>query len=123
MVYQPDVEIESTTEVDYDPATAVAPQPEVEIESSTHVDYTPPASSGGQPVLVVTATTVVDYEAPVVTTNITGEAFIYFEATGVIDVDVEPVPIPSDLDFQNIKIISVTMPVPSTYDQFGRPIE
>lgn len=117
----PQTDITFTTEVEAIPEWAS--QPEVEITLTTDVDVVPPASSGGQPDVLIEFITNVDYEPPVVTENITGEAHLRLSASGEAQSEIEPVPVPVNLAdrFTDLEVVSITMPEPSTFDQFGRP--
>lgn len=119
-VYQPSVEIITETIVEFD--TEILTQPDVEIVSSTTVEYTAPASSGGQPVLVITMSTLVEYDGVVIFTDMEGDSEIFFTTEGELSLEVTPVPVPVTVSQEDIDIVSVTMPVPTEFDQFGRPM-
>lgn len=118
---QPDVHIVSTTEVVYDPVTSIAPQPSVEIVVGTEVEYQPPASSGGQPAVVTTLAITTTALLSTSTIDAEGETEIVYSTSGRAETDITPVPVPVALDFHDVDIINVTMPRPTTFDQFGRP--
>lgn len=120
-IVHPQTDITFSTEVEATPEWAS--QPEVEITLTTSVDVTPPPSTGGQPSVVIEFITNVDYEPPIVTDNITGEAHLVVSASGEAQTEVEPVPVPVNLAdrFTDLEVVSITMPEPATFDQFGRP--
>jgi hypothetical protein len=119
---QPDVIIESGVEIEYDPLTATSSQPAVEIESGVEIDYTAPASTGGQPAIVIVSAAEVFLGAQVLTVDAQGECEIVYTTTGRTVVETEPVPVPVSLVFDDVEIVKVSMPRPTVFDQFGRPI-
>lgn len=118
----PDTLIISTTTVEYDPASSVAPQPEVEIVSATTVEYTPPPSTGGQPNLVITSFIITEVEPTSPVYDALGETELRITTSGKAEVETEPVPVPVSIDFHDQDIVKVIMPTPTVFDQFGRPI-
>lgn len=116
---QPDVEIVSATTVEFDPS--FPEQSDVEVISATTVEYTAPASTGGQPDVVVITETTVEYEAPSIYADIEGDTEIVFLVQGELSLEIDPVPVPFTVDQEDFDIVSITMPVPEDFDQFGRP--
>ena len=120
MIFQPDVAIETSTEVDYDPSWVT--QPEVEIVTGTEINYTLPVSSGGQPQITIRSESVLAYTPPLIYSDIEGHTNFRVTTSATFDVEIEPTPVPVTIDMKNVRRVSITMPRPEEYDRFGRPV-
>lgn len=118
-VFHPDTTTVFLTETEY--TYVPAPQPSVVAELEVETTYVPPASSGGQPDVVSTMTLTTELGWLLPTVDTTGSTRITFETSAVPSLKHGVTPIPTGLDFHDVDIVQVSMPKPTSYDQFGRP--
>lgn len=108
MVWQPDVVIEPSWVVEYDPGSFAAPQPLIEVDVPVETVYQAPPSTGGQPIVVciIPTETETDDVAPV--SDVIGEANFKLVTSATPSLDVAIAPIPADVVFNDIKIVSIS---------------
>jgi hypothetical protein len=119
MAIHPDTLVTFTTSVTYDPVFVV--HPATLITLTTSLEYLPPPSSGGQPKLTITLATVLSYTPSAFYYDLEGDAEIFYTASGTLELELLPVPVPTDVEQVDVRRISVRMPTPTTFDRFGRP--
>ena len=107
MVWQPDVAVEVDVVVSYEPGSVVGPQPLTEIDIAVEVDYTAPPSTGGQPKVICTIDTQTETDVMEPVMDCVGVAELEFVTAAVPSVEVPIAPIPPDVLYSPIRIVSV----------------
>ena len=107
MVWQPDVAVEVDVVVSYEPGSVVGPQPLTEIDIAVEVDYTAPPSTGGQPKVICTIDTQTETSVMEPVMDCVGTAELEFVTAAVPSVDAAVAPIPPDVLYTPIRIVSV----------------
>jgi hypothetical protein len=118
-VVHPSTEITTSTQVEYEAVWVT--QPPVEAQLAVTVEHDPPPSTGGQPQITITTYMLVEYDEPSVFLDTDGEFTMEMVFLATTEMDIDPVPVPVEIDYEPIRRVSITMPRPESFDRFGRP--
>jgi hypothetical protein len=119
MIIHPLTEATTSTQVEYEAAWSA--QPPVEVVLEVTAEHDPPPSTGGQPQITVTTYSLVEYDEPSIFLDTDGEFTMEMVFLATTEMDIEPVPVPIEIDYEPIRRVSITMPRPESFDHFGRP--